>query len=220
MLKSILVDTTRELLAQWMKDGSRLLAQILNDYARVTAALGEARRECSKLKEDFAALREENDRVKKERREALDTIAAALGTASAALSRFPDAPAVMTVTPVTEAVESVAPLPPVAPAEAGIDPPALAPTPTPVPTPSPPEKEPGALRPLHILVVDDEQTFRDMLAWHLRGRYEVTTAETGEEALRLLENVGQSSSYSISGCPGWAAWKPCDASKRYTRTCV
>ncbi len=28
-----------------------------------------------------------------------------------------------------------------------------------------------------------------MLAWHLRGKYEVTTAESGEEALKVLESA-------------------------------
>jgi hypothetical protein len=161
-----------------MKDGSRLLAQFLNEYARTTAALEEAKREYGKLQEDLAALREENNRFRKERREALDTIAAALGTASAALSRFPDAPAVMTVTPVTAAAEPVAPQ---APAEAGVDTPALASTPTSIPSTRP--EEPGELAPQRILVVDDEENFRSMLALHLRDnhRYEVTTAESGEE---------------------------------------
>ncbi len=170
------METPRALVARWLKDGSSLLAQLLQDYSRATAALEEVKRECAKLQEQLAALREENDRFRKERSEALDTIAAALGTASAALRRFPDAPAVVTVTPVT-----AGDVPP-APVDAGVA------TPAPASTSAPVASAPREPPPQRILVVDDDESFRSLVASHLgsnRG-YEVTTAESGEEALRLL----------------------------------
>jgi CheY-like chemotaxis protein len=169
------------LVTQWLKDGASLVAQLLNDHSRAIAALEETQRECGKLREGTAALREENDRLQKARSEVVDTIVAALSTATEALRQFAEAPAIVMATPVTAA--GVLP----AQADAGTAPPALASPPPPIVSPRPEER--GGRAPRRVLVVDDDESFRSMVAAHLGGQgYEVTTAESGEKALRLLAN--------------------------------
>jgi CheY-like chemotaxis protein len=160
-----------------MKDGSGILASLIADHDRAQAALG-------KLRQDLATLREENDRLRKERSEILNGIAAGLDTASDALRRFRDAPAVIPVDPITAAGAASMVVP--APAgDAVVTTPALPSATTPVETPAP--KEPREPDPWRILVVDDDTSFRDLLALHLGNQgHEVRSAASGEEALMLL----------------------------------
>jgi CheY-like chemotaxis protein len=170
------MDTPRARVSQWLKDGSSLLTHVLNDYGRASAALGEAQRECKKLRDELAALHEENKRFRAERSGVLDTIAAALSTASAALRRLPDMPEIVTVDPVTTGGDLER-----RPQEATVTPAPVSPPPA-IGTTRPKESAPP-----RILVVDDEESFRSMVAAYLRNLgYQVTTARTGEEALHLL----------------------------------
>ena len=150
------MDKPRERLARWMKDGSALLTQLLDDLNRTKTSLSEVEREC-------ATLREENTRFRKERSEVVEKIAASLDTVSNTLLRFRDgtAPVAMMAKPTVEPEESPA-----------------------APSPSEP-RDPHAS---HILIVDDDTSFRNMLAHHLseHGGYEVSSAVNGEEALKLL----------------------------------
>jgi two-component system response regulator (stage 0 sporulation protein F) len=180
------MDAPRALITQWMKDGSILLAQLLDDHSRAAATLEEVQRECAKLRADLTAIREENDRFRKERSEVVTAIATVLSTATAVLRRFPDAPTIVTVTPVTAAG--------VSPAQVESGAAAPAPVPPPTPTASLPPGSPGSpgpprgTTPRRVLVVDDEESFRSLVATYLGGQgYEVTTAASGEEALVLLE---------------------------------
>src|SRR5262249_33063935 len=63
--RTITMDKPRERLARWMKDGSALLTQLLDDLNRTKTSLTEREREC-------ATLREENTRFRKERREVVE----------------------------------------------------------------------------------------------------------------------------------------------------
>ena len=47
--------------------------------------------------------------------------------------------------------------------------------------------EPNNRQSHRILIVDDEKAIRMMLLDYLENKYEIETAETGEEALELLE---------------------------------
>jgi len=149
------MDKPRERLARWMKDGSALLTQLLDDLTRTKTSLTELEREC-------ATLREENTRFRKERSEVVEKIAASLDTVSDTLLRFRDGttPATAMSKPTTESERS----------------------------PAPPRSEPRSPDAPHVLVVDDDTSFRNMLALHLseNGGYEVTSAVNGEEALTLL----------------------------------
>src|SRR5262245_61170914 len=155
--RPITMDKARERLARWMKDGSALLTQLLDDLNRTKTSLSDLEREC-------ASLREENTRFRKERSEVVEKIAASLDTVSDTLLRFRDGAAPVaaqaTATPTVEPGES------------------------PVHPPSEPRDPHGS----HIMVVDDDTSFRNMLAHHLseHGGYEVTSAVNGEEALQLL----------------------------------
>jgi len=183
------MDTPEALLTQWLKDGSSLLAQLFEQHARATAALEETQRECAKLRADISSLREEHDRVQKGQVDVINTIAAALSTATAALNRVPDTPAIVSVTPVTT--------PAVSPAEVNSDAAGAAAAASSPPPPPMVSLSPGKPRgpvpalsatPRRVLVVDDEETFRSLVATYLGGQgYQVTTAASGEEALMLLE---------------------------------
>jgi CheY-like chemotaxis protein len=174
------------LITEWLKDGSSLLTQLLDHHSRATAALEETQRECAKLREEISALRERHDRFRQEQSEVVNTVAAALSTATAALRRFPDAPTIVRVTPVTAAG--------VSPAQGDSGAAAPAPTSTPAPIASlPTEKAGGSVPPRgatlrRVLVVDDDEAFRSLVATYLAGQeYEITMAASGEEALILLE---------------------------------
>ena len=60
----------------------------------------------------------------------------------------------------------------------------------------------------HILIVDDENNIRRVLAAMLkREGYEVTTAADGEQALAVLQKIAGAAWWSpTSSCPGSAAW--------------
>src|SRR5262245_30913637 len=77
---TIAMDKPRERLARWMKDGSALLTQLLDDLSRTKTSLSDLEREC-------ATLREENSRFRKERSEVVEKIAASLDTVSDTLLR-------------------------------------------------------------------------------------------------------------------------------------
>ncbi len=167
-----------------MKDGSTLLTQLLDDLGRTKAALTEAQRECT-------TLREENDRFRKERSEVAEKIAASLDTVSDALLRFRDGSPAPAVSPTAQSVAASAPSAPGASAsETSVPEDTGHPSPvkpeSAVAPPAPAEqRDPGAP---HILVVDDDTSFRTMLSHYLSetGGYEVTSAVNGEEALTLL----------------------------------
>ena len=180
------MDTPPALITQWLKDGSSLLTQLLDHYSRATSALEESQRDLAKLRAEITSLREEHERFQKGQSETINTIAAALNTATAALRRIPNAPAIVKVTPVTAAAVS----------PAKVDSGAAAPVSSTAPPPMaslPPGKPPGPVpargaTPRRVLVVDDEDAFRSMVATHLGNQgYEVTMATSGEEALMLLE---------------------------------
>jgi CheY-like chemotaxis protein len=170
-----------------MKDGSALLTQLLDDLNRTKTALTELQREC-------ATLREENDRYRKERSEVVQKIAASLDTVSDALLRFRDGsagpvgPTTQPVAAVTVASASETPVPSAPAVDDGAGPPAVRSETSSAAASRPKEaRDPGAP---HVLVVDDDTSFRNMLALHLAesGGYEVTSAVNGEEALTLLTN--------------------------------
>ena len=150
------MDKPRERLARWMKDGSALLTQLLDDLNRTKTSLTDLEREC-------VTLRQENTRFRKERSEVVEKIAASLDTVSDTLLRFRDAtpPVAPMSKPTVEHEESPA---------------------------APPPNEPRDAHAPHVLIVDDDTSFRNMLAHHLsrNGGYEVTSAVNGEEALTLL----------------------------------
>ena len=174
------------LITQWLKDGSSLLTQLLDHHSRATAALEETQQECAKLRGEIASLREEHERFQKGQSELIKTIAASLNTATAALRRIPNGAASVRVTPVTAAAVSPAKV------DSSAAPPVSSTAPPPMASP-PPEKLPGpaparGASPRRVLVVDDEEAFRSMVAMHLGNQgYEVSTATSGEEALMLLE---------------------------------
>src|SRR5215831_7660690 len=179
------MDTPQALLAQWLKDGSNLVAQLLDQHTRATTALEETERECAKLRGEITSLREQHDRLQKGQSEVINTIAAALSTATAALGRVPETPAIESVTPLTTALSS-----------AGVESGAAAvasSSPSPPMASLPPGKREGPVpalgaTPRRVLVVDDEETFRSMVATYLGDQgYQVTLAASGEEALMLLE---------------------------------
>src|SRR6266436_2555130 len=89
------MDKPRERLARWMKDGSTLLTQLLDDLSRTKTTLTDLQREC-------ATLREENDRYRKERSEVVQKIAASLDTVSDTLLRFRDGSAASPFGPTTQ----------------------------------------------------------------------------------------------------------------------
>src|SRR5215475_918117 len=99
--RTITMDKPRERLARWMKDGSGLLTQLLDDLNSTKTSLTELEREC-------ATLREENTRFRQERSEVVEKIAASLDTVSNTLLRFRDgaAPAAAMTKPTDEAEES------------------------------------------------------------------------------------------------------------------
>ena len=152
------MDKPRERLARWMKDGSALLTQLLDDLNRTKTSLSDLEREC-------ASLREENTRFRKERSEVVEKIAASLDTVSDTLLRFRDGTAPVAATATAK--------PTVEPEESPV---------------APPASEPRDSHAPHIMIVDDDTSFRNMLAHHLseHGGYEVTSAVNGEEALKLL----------------------------------
>src|SRR5262245_62120311 len=156
--RPITMDKARERLARWMKDGSGLLTQLLHDLNRTKTSLSDLERECT-------SLREENTRFRKERSEVVEKIAASLDTVSDTLLRFRDGPA---------------PVAPTAMAQPTVEPEERA--------AAAPASEPRDPHAPHIMIVDDDTSFRNMLAHHLseHGGYEVTSAVNGEEALRLL----------------------------------
>src|SRR5262245_19421831 len=143
--RTITMDKPRERLARWMKDGSALLTQLLDDLNHTKTSLTEREREC-------ASLREENTRFRKERSEVVEKIAASLDTVSDTLLRFRDgtAPVAPMSNPTVEREES----------------------------PAQPANEPRSPDAPHVLIVDDDSSFRNMLALHLSetGGYEVTSA--------------------------------------------
>jgi len=98
------MDKPRERLARWMKDGSGLLTQLLDDLNRAKTSLTELERECT-------ALRDENSRFRKERSEVVEKIAASLDTASDTLLRFREGTAQATMSTATVEPE-VRPAPP------------------------------------------------------------------------------------------------------------
>jgi CheY-like chemotaxis protein len=184
----VTMDKPRERLARWMKDGSTLLTQLLDDLSRARTALTDLQREC-------ATLREENDRYRKERSEVVQKITATLDTVSDTLLRFRDGSAASVVGQTTQPVAAVTvaspsetPVMAVLAVDDGPAPPAVGfeTRSAAVPVPKGP-RDPGAP---HILVVDDDTSFRNMLSHYLseNGGYEVTTAVNGEEALTLLTN--------------------------------
>jgi CheY-like chemotaxis protein len=180
------MDTPEALITRWLKGGSNLLAQLLDQHTRATAALEETRRECAKLQGEITSLREQHDRLQKGQSEVINTIAAALSTATAALNRVPDTPAIVSVTPLTTAAVSQAEV------ESGVA--AVAPSCPSPPVALLPTAKPGgpvpALGPTprRVLVVDDDESFRSMVAMHLGDQgYQVTMAASGEDALMLLE---------------------------------
>jgi CheY-like chemotaxis protein len=180
------MDTPQVRITQWSKDGSSLLTQLLDVHSRATAALEETQRECAKLRTEIASLREEHDRLQKGQSEVINTIAAALSTATAALRRAPNTPEIARVSPVTATAISPAAIDSRAAAPASSSP---APSTTSLPTGKP--GGPGPARgatPRRVLVVDDEEAFRSLVATYLGDQgYEVTIAASGEEALTRLE---------------------------------
>jgi len=162
------------------------LTQLLDDLGRTKAALTEAQHECT-------TLRDENHRFRKERSEVAEKIAASLDTVSDALLRFRDVSPPPAVSPTTQSIAAAAPSAPSASAcETSVSDDAADPSPIKsegaVPAPAP--KEPRDRGVPHILVVDDDTSFRTMLSHYLSetGGYEVTSAVNGEEALTLLTN--------------------------------
>ena len=149
-----------------MKDGSTLLTQLLDDLGRTKAALTEAQRECT-------TLREENDRFRKERSEVAEKIAASLDTVSDALLRFRDGSPAPAVGSTTQSVAAAAPSalrrvsvrdPVVSATRRTVTRPPSSPRALVAP-PAPKEpRDPGAP---HILVVDDDTSFRTMLSHYL-----------------------------------------------------
>ncbi|MFB3884896.1 MAG: PAS domain S-box protein [Thermodesulfobacteriota bacterium] len=66
-----------------------------------------------------------------------------------------------------------------------------------------------------ILVVDDEETVRDVLSKMLSlNHYRVTTAENGEEAIRLFKESDFSIVLTDLGMPGMPGWEVCKAIKK------
>jgi two-component system OmpR family response regulator len=125
-------------------------------------------RECAQLREELTAAREESDGLKRERNETGAMLAEALGRAGEALMRLRP-PADLGVSP---------PLPE-PPTSADAAPLVLA-------VPPADSGESGA--PRRVLLVDDDQSFRNVITEYLEGfrGYEVRAAVSGEEGMRAL----------------------------------
>ena len=59
-----------------------------------------------------------------------------------------------------------------------------------------------------ILLVDDDEVFRERLARALRGRgYDVATAADHDGALAAAARASPTTRWSICGCRGFRAWR-------------
>jgi len=168
--------------------------------ALLTQLLDDLNRTKTSLTErerECATLREENTRFRKERREVVEKIAASLDTVSDTLVRFRDGttPAAPMSNPTVEREEGAA---------------------------QPPNEPRGPDAP-HVLIVDDDSSFRNMLALHLSetGGYEVTSAVNGEEALTLLTTHQPHAVVLDLVMPGMGGIEALRRMKaRYPRLCV
>ena len=152
------MDKPRERIARWMKDGSTLLTQLLEEHSRSKAALTELQQECMALRDQIVALREENLRYRRERNELVEKIAAGLDTASDTLLRFRETLRVADADPAPEP-----------------------------PLPALPPSEPVAPQILVVDDDMHFRSMLTMHLAENRG-YEVASAVSGEEALTMLAN--------------------------------
>lgn len=74
-------------------------------------------------------------------------------------------------------------------------------SPEPLPRPRTERSGPATDRPLHLLVVDDEETIRRSLSRYLRRcGHGVDEAVNGQQALQMLDRVTEGTSYDVILC--------------------
>ena len=135
-----------------------LLTQLLEEHGRSKAAMAELQQECTTLRDQIVALREENHRFRQERSELVEQIATGLDSASDALLRFRES------LRVADAVAAAEP-----------------------PVPALPPREPVTPQILVVDDDMNFRSMLTMHLAENRG-YEVASAVSGEEALTMLAN--------------------------------
>jgi CheY-like chemotaxis protein len=182
-------DDARRRITQWLDAAPGVLdvmSRLLDERGRLREDTEAAEHECTRLRQELATLRAENDRLVKAWSEIADLIADGLGKANDALLRF------------RASLAAPATAPDVAPAFA----------PATVPTVAPPPKDPEGPSPRRILLVDDDADFRSMIVDYLGHHhgYEVLAAASGEEAVTLLPRFQPQAVLLDLAMPGGGTW--------------